>query len=93
MPQNQELEYGFEVLWPCAAISDDSTPVTILWEYEGYPIQYEPGHIEKTEDNSLKLITGIIELSCSKTDWMTHVKHEEYMNECTLKGRLKLTVM
>ena len=61
-PQNQVLEYGSEVIWECAATSDASTPVTIDWEYESNPVIYEPGRIEKTENNSLKLITGIVEL-------------------------------
>ena len=57
VPQNQELEYGNEVIWPCTATSDDSTPIIIEWEQDGFPIVYELGRIEKIKDNSLKLIT------------------------------------
>ena len=64
MPEDQELEYGSEVIWPCQATSDDSTPVTIKWERDDYPISYEPGRIEQMEDNSLKLITSILEPCC-----------------------------
>ena len=60
MPEDQELKHGCELIWPCDAISDVSTPVSIKWEFDEYPIIYEPGRIEKMEDNSLKLITGIM---------------------------------
>ena len=59
-PRNQELRHGRELIWPCEATSDDSMPATIDWEHDGYPIVYEPGRIEKMDDNSLKLITGIV---------------------------------
>ena len=57
VPEDQELKHGGELIWRCEATSDESTPVTIDWEHDGYPIVYEPGRIEKMDDNALKLIT------------------------------------
>ena len=44
-PQSQTLEWHQEIVFECSATSDDSTPVTIYWERDDKPIQYEPGRI------------------------------------------------
>jgi len=56
-PEDHELEYGEEVIFKCAAETDDSTSVTIQWEKNGEPIFAEEGKIEIDEENSLHLFT------------------------------------
>ena len=46
-PQDKTLAWPNKVQFECQATSDDSTPVTIYWEKDDRPIQYQPGRIGK----------------------------------------------
>ena len=52
-----ELVPTEDVLFRCAATSDDATPVTIAWQHNDKDVHEEEGRIEILEDNTLRLIT------------------------------------
>jgi hypothetical protein len=59
-PEYSPAELDVYVLLNCEATSDDSTPITIEWEYNDEPFKYESNHREKLNNGSLLILKEII---------------------------------